>query len=301
VCRWWLALGFVLVLLASVACGDDDDDDTSATTASTSIGTGATATTAQSSPPTTGTAAEVPTGLSGDLTVFAAASLTDAFGEMKAQLEDANPDLSITYNFAGSQQLVTQLAEGADADVFASANMTQMKAAQDAGTIDGEPVVFVRNRLAIIVPSDNPADVQEPADLARDGLKLVVANEDVPVGGYTLDMLDKMSADPAFGADFRSKVEANIVSHEDNVKQVVTKVQLGEADAGVVYVSDVTPDVREDVTFIEIPEQYNVIAEYPIAPVADGDVALAQAYIDYLLSAGGQAVLEQWGFTPVED
>lgn len=294
VCRWWLVLGLILVLLATVACGDDDDDgDDTAPTAVTTMAS-------QSSSPTTA-AADVPTGLSGDLTVFAAASLTDAFGEMKEQLEGANPDLSITYNFAGSQQLATQLAEGADADVFASANATQMKAAQDAGTIDGEPVVFVRNRLAIIVPADNPADIQEPADLANDGVKLVVAAEAVPVGAYTLDMLDTMSADPAFGADFRSQVEANIVSHEDNVKQVVTKVQLGEADAGVVYVSDVTPDVREDIIIIEVPEEFNIIAQYPVASVVDGNADLAQAFIDFLLTPGGQAILEEWGFTPVSD
>lgn len=274
--RMGLALGLVCMLLVA-ACGDDDDN----------------------APTAAGSGADAPTGLEGNLTVFAAASLTDAFGLVKQILEDANPDLTIEYNFAGSQALATQLGEGADADVFASANKTQMAAAQDADRIDGEPVIFVRNRLAIIVPKDNPAGITEPADLANEGVKLVVANPDVPVGGYTLDTLDKMSADPTFGADFRTKVGANIVSMESNVKQVVTKVQLGEADAGVVYVSDVTPDVRESVAFIEIPEEFNVIAEYPIAAVSDGDSDLAQAFIDFLLSAGGQEALAEWGFTPV--
>ena len=319
---WWrsgLALVLILLMLVAVACGDDDDDDggdPTATTAATQSSGGATATSAPDEPteaasptaatepeaasPTTADSADIPTGLEGDLTIFAAASLTDAFGEMQEVLEEANPDLSIEYNFAGSQQLATQLAEGADADVFASANASQMTAAADAGVIDGEPVVFVRNRLAIIVPADNPAGLETPADLANDGVKLVVAAEAVPVGGYTLDVLDLMSADPEFGADFRSRVEANFVSHEDNVRQVVTKVQLGEADAGVVYVSDVTPDVREDVTIIEIPEAFNVIAQYPVAPVVDGDAELAQAFIDFLLSPAGQAILEEWGFTPTE-
>lgn len=302
--RWWrpgIALLLVAVMLVVVACGGDEAATPVATAAS---GAGTTATSVSAEPTAATTtadpSADVPAGLKGDLTVFAAASLTDAFGEIKELLEDANPGLTITYNFAGSQQLATQLAEGAGADVFASANSTQMTAAQDADAISGEPVIFVRNRLAIVVPADNPADIQTPADLANNGLKLVVAAEAAPVGNYTLQILDNMSADPEFGADFRSRVEANIVSQEDNVRQVVTKVQLGEADAGVVYVSDVTPDVREDVAIIEIPEEFNVIATYPVATIADGNAELAQAFIDYLLTPGGQAILVNWGFTPVE-
>ena len=185
--------------------------------------------------------------------------------------------------------------------MFASANMTQMTAAEDAEVIAGEPTIFIRNRLAIIVPADNPAGVEDPGDLATDGLKLVVAHPDVPVGRYSLDMLDKMSADPQYGESFRSEVEANIVSQEDNVRQVVTKVQLGEADAGIVYVSDVTPDVADDVTIIEVPTEHNIIAEYPVAAVADGNAELAQAFIDFLLSDDGQAILEQWGFTRLDE
>lgn len=292
---WWRS-GLVILLILMmfvVACGDDDDNDGADATNTTATPTALSATA------TSTAAADVPTGLAGELTVFAAASLTDAFGEIQGIFEAANPDLTITYNFAGSQQLATQLAEGADADVFASANGTQMTAASAVGRIDGEPVIFVQNQLAIIVPADNPAGIATPGDLAKAGVKLVVANTDVPVGGYTLTVLDNMSADPAFGADFRAKVEANVVSLEGNVKQVVTKVQLGEADAGVVYISDVTPDVREEVTFIEIPTNFNVIAKYPAAPVTDGDANLAQAFIDYLLTQSCQAVLEAWGFTPI--
>lgn len=237
---------------------------------------------------------------SGQLTVFAAASLTDAFADIATAINEQYPDLDITYNFGGSQQLVTQLAEGADADVFASANMAQMTAAQDEDVIAGEPVIFIRNRLAIIVPSDNPAGLDEPADLATDGLKLVVANPSVPVGRYTLDMLDHMSTDPGYGTSFREDVESNIVSQEDNVRQVVTKVQLGEADAGIVYVSDVTADVADDVTIIEVPAEHNIIAEYPIAPVVDGNADRAQIFIDFVLSDEGQAILTAHGFTARE-
>src|SRR4029079_9697625 len=142
-------------------------------------------------------------------------------------------------------------------------------------------------------------NVTEPKDLENPGLKVVVAAEDVPVGQYTRQMLDNMSADSDYGSDFRSQVEANFVSQESDVKQVVAKVQLGEADAGVVYVTDVTADVQEDVMFIEVPEELNVIAEYPIALVTNGDAAVGQAFIDYVLSPAGQAVLEAHGFTPL--
>ncbi len=267
-----------LCALLIVGCGDGDNDDPSDNGAATATSSGSAA-------------------LSGNLTVFAAASLTDAFEEVAAALRAAHPDLDIAYNFAGSQQLVTQLNDGARADLFASANLSQMSDAQDAGVIAGKPVVFIVNRLAIIVPDDDPAGIGEPRDLATDGIKLVVANPAVPVGRYSLEVLDKMSADPEFGADFRSMVESNIVSQEDNVKQVVTKVQLGEADAGIVYVSDVTSDVAGDVEFIEIPDQFNVLAEYPIAAVSDGNSELAQAFIDFILSADGQAILERHGFT----
>ncbi len=233
----------------------------------------------------------------GEITVFAAASLTDAFNDLKADFETEHPGVTITYNFGGSQQLATQLVEGARADVFASANYTQMEVAQDGDVVEGEPRLFSRNRLAIIVPNDNPADISEPPDLAQPGTKLVVAAEAVPVGGYTLEVLGKMSADPEFGEDFRANVEANFVSLEDNVRQVVSKVALGEADAGVVYVTDVTADVAPQVELVEIPEEFNVIAEYPIAMVQDGDAELANTFIDYVLSDAGQAILQEYGFT----
>lgn len=280
------ALIAVLVLFAVAGCGDGDDAEP------TPAGAAGGATPSASS--------QVPTGLAGELTVFAAASLAGAFSELQATLEDANPDLSIACNFAGSQALATQLAEGARADIFASANNTQMTAAQDAGVIASEPVVFTRNRLAIIVPVSNPAGIEEPGDLAIAAVKLVVANPSVPAGQYTLEVLDNLSADPAFGADFQARVEANIVSQEDNVRQVVTKVRLGEADAGVVYVSDIIEEVRDEVAVIEIPDPFNVISQYPIAAVEGGDTELAQVFIDYLLSADGQAILEQYGFTPID-
>ena len=235
----------------------------------------------------------------GDLTVFAAASLTDSFNQIKSDLEAAHDGLTITYNFAGSQALVTQLTEGSPADVFASASNGQMANAVKAGVISGEPAVFTQNRLAIVVPKDNPAGVQTPADLATDGLKLVLAQAEVPVGQYARHSICLADQDSVtYGAGFAEAVGANIVSEEDNVKAVLTKVQLGEADAGYVYTTDVTPDVVEDVLIIEVPDAINVIAKYPIAPVTGGNTELAAAFIAYVLGSEGQATLQKWGFEP---
>jgi molybdate transport system substrate-binding protein len=236
----------------------------------------------------------------GEVTVFAAASLTVAFEAIGDDLQAANPGLSFTVNFAGSQALVTQLAEGAEADVLASANHAQMNNAVEAGVIDGEPVVFTTNRLAIVVPADNPAGITGLADLANDDIDLVLAAPEVPVGQYARETACTAAADPAaYGEGFLEGFSGNIVSNEDNVKAVIAKVQLGEADAGIAYVTDVTPDVAADVQVIEIPDDVNVIAEYPIAPVVDGNAELAAAFISYLLSPDGQASLAEFGFQPV--
>jgi molybdate transport system substrate-binding protein len=233
----------------------------------------------------------------GDLTVFAAASLTDAFNQIKSDLEAAHPGLSINFNFAGSQALVTQIEQGAEADLFASANTTQMQAAVDAGLIDGDPAVFARNKLAIVVPADNPAGIVGPVDLAQDDLKLVLAAPEVPVGTYSRESICLMGAGAAtYGDGFVERVDGNIVSNEDNVKAVLAKVQLGEADAGIVYTTDVSSDLADQVTLIPIPDEVNVIASYPVAAVAGGDLLLAQAFMSYLIGPDGQATLQAFGF-----
>jgi molybdate transport system substrate-binding protein len=235
----------------------------------------------------------------GELTVFAAASLTDAFGHIKTDLEATHPGLTIAYNFAGSQALVTQLDQGAPADVFASANDVQMKDARDRGLIEGDARVFAQNRLVLIVPKDNPAGIQTPADLANDGVKIDLAAASVPAGHYTRQSFCAMATDTAaYGVGFVDRVAANIVSEEDNVRAVVTKVSTGEADAGIVYVTDVTPNVAASLLQIEIPPAVNVVATYPIAAVKGGKVALAQAFIDYILGPDGQATLQTFGFGP---
>ena len=235
----------------------------------------------------------------GDLTVFAAASLTDAFGQMKTDLEAAHPGLTITYNFAGSQALVTQLQEGAKADVFASANNAQMQAAASttARSAASQRPSFTTGWPSSR-PADNPAGIDSPADLGQDGLRLVLAQAEVPVGKYARESLCKMGQDTAtYGEDFVDHVAANIVSEEEDVRDVLAKVELGEADAGIVYVSDANVG-KDQVKLIEIPSDVNVIATYPIADVTGGNAELGDAFIAYVLSPEGQSTLEDYGFEP---
>jgi molybdate transport system substrate-binding protein len=236
----------------------------------------------------------------GDLTVFAASSLSDAFEAIDQELEAATPNLSITYNFGGSQALVTQLEEGAQADVFASANTVQMDAAIEADLVTGEPVPFVHNRLAIVTPAGNPAGIESAADLGKEGILLVLAQSEVPVGRYARESVCLMATDPAtFGPGFVERVAANVVSEEEDVRHVLAKVALGEADAGIVYVSDAAA-AGDQVHVVDIPDEVNVIATYPVAVLTAGDQALGSAFVAYLLSDEGQALLERYGFQSVE-
>ncbi len=169
------------------------------------------------------------------------------------------------FNFAGSQQLALQIEQGAPADVFASADQRWMSYAAEKGLVEGESAVFARNRLVAIVPRTNPARIGGLPDLARRGTKIVLAAEAVPAGKYSRETLENLSAAPGFPPEYARRVLANVVSQEENVKAVVAKVQLGEADAGLVYRSDVTPSVSRYVRVFEIDDPYNVIASYPIA------------------------------------
>lgn len=233
------------------------------------------------------------------LVVFAAASLTDAFQELAEQFKAANPGVDVVFNFAGSQQLAQQLGQGAAADLFASANSAQMQAAIDAGRIiSGTQQIFAGNRLVVVVPADNPAGIASLQDLTQPGIKLVLAAKEVPVGGYALNFLEKASASPDFAAGYDAAVLANVVSYEENVKAVLSKVLLGEADAGIVYSSDVGPDLADQALRIAIPDELNTLAAYPIALIADApNPDLARSFLALLLSPEGQAVLASHGLT----
>ena len=233
------------------------------------------------------------------LVVFAASSLTDAFLEIKAGFETQHPDINVVFNFAGSSTLAAQLAQGAPADVFASANLAQINLAREAQRITSTPQIFATNQLIMIVPADNPANIHTLADLAQPGVKLVVAAPGVPIRDYTDQMIQQWTVQPGTKDEFVSAVKANIVSEESNVRQVAFKVAFGGADVGIAYTTDITPDLLSDVRSIAIPDEFNVIASYPIAVVHDTQhPENAVAFIHYVLSRSGQATLKNWGFSP---
>ena len=235
--------------------------------------------------------------VTGELTVFAAASLTEPFREVGKQLGQLYPGLKVVYHFGGSSALRMQLEQGASADVFASDDVIQMEQAKKSGVVQGDAPVFVKNQLVAIVPLNNTAKIMTLCDLGKPGVKLDLANANAPVGNYSRQAIAKASAE--CGADFAQRTLKNIVSEEENVKQIVTKLQFGEADAGIVYVSDVTAKVNKDVRTITIPDVYNQIATYPIAlTTAVKNRAMGEAFIAFVLSPEGQVLLRGHGFMP---
>lgn len=230
------------------------------------------------------TATSTTTGVTGEVVVFAAASLTESFTQIGKDFEAANPGVKVTFNFAGSSALAQQINQGAPADVFASASPTNMKQVSDAGGTEGEAVVFVRNRLEIAVPKGNPAGVTGLADFGKADLKIALCAEQVPCGA---------AAKKAFEA---AGVTAAPDTLEQDVKAVLTKVRLGEVDAALVYRTDVQSTDGE-VDGIEFPEADKAVNDYPIAALAKApNAAAAKAFVDYVLSSKGADVLNKAGF-----
>jgi molybdate transport system substrate-binding protein len=250
----------VAVLLASSACGRGENPAL------------------EGSPPGSGKQ------LSGSATIFAAASLTESFDELAKIFKDENPSADIVFNFSSSSSLASQIAEQGGADAFASADQANMKKVTDRGLADGDPQVFARNKLEIIVPNGNPNRIDGLADLANPALKVVLAAPEVPVGRYSREALMK------------AEVTVEPVSEAMDVKGVAGPVALGEADAGIVYASDiVTIGARAE--GVPIPDDQNVQAEYPIALIKDAPNArVARAFVDLVLSDEGREVLTGNGF-----
>jgi len=228
------------------------------------------------------------------VTVFAASSLTDAFKEMGAEFERTHTGTKVTFSFASSSILSTQIEEGAPADVFASADADTMRAVVESGRAD-EPHSFATNALVVVVPR-NSTVVQTFSDLAKPGVKLVLAGKDVPAGKYARLMLANASGGQGIGPDFSTRVLANVRSEESNVRAVLTKVQLGEADAGIVYRTDVQA-AKGEVGAITIPGELNVAATYPITVTKEGKQNVrARTFVEYVLSKPGQEILARHGF-----
>ena len=227
-----------------------------------------------------------------DLVVFAAASLREAFADLGHRFEQAHPEAKVMFALAGSQELRTQIEHGAPADVFASADWRHMQALV-AQKLVTAPRTFARNEPVLVVPKGNPAGLHSLRDLPR-ATRIVVGTPEVPIGAYALRILDAASA--RYGAGFSAAVEAHVVSREVNVRQVLSKVSLGEADAAIVYRTDAAA-ARESVETVAIPKELNVVAEYPVAAVEHArEPDLARAFVELLLSPAGQHVLAQFGF-----
>ena len=235
------------------------------------------------------------------LTVFGAASLTNAFTEIGKQFQEMHPGTSVTFNFAGSQQLAQQLNQGAQADIFASADGEQMQVAGQGGRVSPDaPQTFIKNELVVVYPVENPGDLHSLQGLARPGLKIVLAAGAVPAGRYALEFLDKASHDAVYGLNFKQEVLKNVASYEENVRAVLTKVVLGEADAGIVYASDAFTASAGKISTLKIPPELNVEANYPIAIIADSaHPTLSGDFIDFVLSDAGQQILANNGFIPI--
>jgi molybdate transport system substrate-binding protein len=247
--------------------------------------------------PGPGTPVAPASNLSGNITVLAAASLTDAFNQEGQAFQQANPKVTVKFSYGASSALEAQLAQGAPADLFASADQANMDKATQAGVIDGGSQVFAKNKVVVIVPKNNPANIQTIADLAKPGVKLVLTDPAVPIGTYARTVLKNLAQEPGYGSDFSDKVLANDKSDAADVRTAVASVQTGQADATICYATDVTPSAQKDVTALTIPDKDNVIATYPIATVKGaGNKAAAQAFIAFVRSAPGQAILKGQGF-----
>lgn len=234
------------------------------------------------------------------LNVFAAASLVRVFGELGPAFEEAHPGVQVLFNFAGSQQLAQQIVLGAPADVFASANQEQMEVVIAQGQAVRQDVhPFATNRLVIVFPIQDPGRPRDLKDIARPGLKLVMAAPEAPAGAYALSFIERAGESPEFGPEFRKSVLANVVSHEENVRAVLSKVELGEADAGIVYASDAAGG--SGVGTLSIPPELNPDVTYPITVLRESPKArAARAFVDFVRSPSAAAILRRFGFTPVE-
>lgn len=229
-----------------------------------------------------------------------AAGLTWPMDEIIQNFEQLNPQVDIEPNYAGSHQLAMQILYGGNADVFASANLTYINNLKENKMLE-KYTVFAKNKLVIIANKELNR-VHSMSDLAKEGIKLSIGTKEVPVGSYTRNVLSKLSNSKQFQADFSDKVFKNVITEENNVKTVLSKVLLGEVDAGIVYQSDVSPMNKDKLVVINIPEKYNIIAEYPVAVLnISSNKQLAEKFVTFLSSQTAQKILKKHGLIPIHN
>jgi len=235
---------------------------------------------------------------SNTLMVFAAGSLAQSFTELGTLFEAQHPGRKVNFNFQNANTLAQQIEQGAPAEVFASAAEKYMTNAVNTGRVNKDDVkIFARNKLVVIYPKNNPANIQTLKDLVKPGIKLVVGAKEGPQGVYVEGFLTNASQDANFSAAYKEDFYKNVVSYESTVNAVVTKVSLGEADAGIVFFSDSQGNAVDKVNILEIPDSLNIEARYPIAPIKDSkNSEMARSFVDFVLSPTGQEVLKKYGF-----
>jgi molybdate transport system substrate-binding protein len=230
-----------------------------------------------------------------ELTIYAAASLKAALEAARTAYEGVAPGTTLTLSTDSSSTLAAQIEQGAPADVFLSADTTQPARLVEGGFARGDAVVFATNTLAIVVPSENPGGIRTPADVARPGVRIVAAGDEVPITRYAEELVMNLADEAGYPADFAATYAANIASREDNVKAIVAKIELGEGDAGIVYVTDAKASTT--VKAIDVPDTANVAATYSgIVVDASTNPAAAKAFLDWFAGPEGQSILTGFGF-----
>lgn len=253
---------------------------------------------ATSGPAAAGTSVPPGTPVAGaGLTIYAAASLKKALAAVTSAYETANAGTTITVSTDSSTALATKIEQGAPADVFLSADMKNPQSLVDRGLADGPATKFAGNLLTVIVPTGNPAGIQTPADLAKSGVKVIACADNVPIAKYAAQLVANLAKEPGYPVDFAAAYVANVASKEDNVSAVVSKIELGEGDAGIAYVTDAKGS--DKVMAIPVPSDANVPATYGgVVVKASPNAAAAAAFLAWLAGPDGQAILASFGFTP---
>ena len=258
---------------------------------------GATPAPSAPAPSAAASVAASPAAASVNLTIYAAASLKAALAKATTAYEAANPGTTLAISTDSSAALETKIEQGAPADVLLSADTANPQKLVDKGLAAGSITKFAGNLLTVIVPMANPAGIQTPADLAKPGIKVIAAGDTVPITKYATQLVANLAKQPGYPADFVARYTANVVSKEENVAAVVAKIELGEGDAGIVYVTDAKTSTK--VATVAVPDAANVPATYGgVVVKASPNLAAAQAFLAWLAGPDGQAILASFGFLP---